>query len=151
MQKGDSGNNNGAVTARTLIDSFTTELDMAGHGAVADEPADLGGNALGPSPYEFLAAALASCTSMTLKMYAARKGLPLRSVAVTVVHDRVHAKDCEDCRSTDGYIHEFRREIAIEGDLDRDARLRMLDIADKCPVHKTLTGEIRIRSVLATA
>ncbi len=134
--------------ARTLIDSFTTELQVATHRMVADEPAEKGGNGLGPSPYDFLAAALASCTSMTLRMYATRKALPLESVKVSVRHDKVHADDCADCTSDASRIDEFRRVVSLAGDLDPDQRQRLLEIADKCPVHRTLQSEIRIRTVL---
>jgi putative redox protein len=140
-----------AAVARTLIDSFTTELDIAGHRLVADEPADKGGNGLGPSPYDLLAAALAACTGMTLKMYAARKNLPLASVTVRVTHDKIHAEDCSDCTSDKAKVDEFRREIVLEGGLDEEQRARLLEIAEMCPVHRTLHGEIRIRTALRAA
>ena len=154
MQNEETGDNRrltGAAdesVARTLIDSFTTELQVATHRMVADEPAGKGGNGLGPSPYDLLAAALASCTSMTLKMYAARKTLPLESVTVSVRHGKVHIDDCADCTSDASHIDEFRRVISLEGDLDERQRQRLLEIADKCPVHRTLESEIRIRTVL---
>jgi putative redox protein len=156
MQKQDSTNNSPAlagaldeVVARTGIDSFTTEMLVAGHKLVADEPVEAGGNDQGPSPYDLLAAALASCTTMTLKMYAARKELAMRSVTVRVTHDKVHAKDCADCESSSGKIDEFRRELTIDGDLDEAQRQRLLEIADMCPVHRTLHGEIKVRTTLA--
>lgn len=135
--------------ARTLIDSFATELAVATHSLVADEPADRGGTGLGPSPYDLLSAALASCTSMTLKMYATRRSLPLESVTVRVRHDKLHIEDCADCESESSRVDEFRREISLEGDLDDAQRQRLLEIAEKCPVHRTLQSEIRIRTALA--
>ena len=111
----------------------------------------VGGTDTGPTPYEFLAAALATCTSMTLKMYAQHKGLDLESATVRVGHGRVHADDCADCEQEEGFIHEFRRELALAGNLPEAARLRMVEIADRCPVHRTLHGEIKVRTLLADA
>jgi uncharacterized OsmC-like protein len=135
--------------ARTLIDSFTTELSIATHAFVADEPAAAGGNGLGPSPYDLLSAALASCTSMTLRMYATRKSWPMKSATVRVRHQKAHIKDCLDCESDRSHVDEFRREIELEGDLTDEQRRRLLDIAEKCPVHRTLGSEIRITTALA--
>lgn len=154
MQNGNQGDNNALdgsadeSVARTLIDSFTTEMRVATHRWVADEPAAQGGNGLGPSPYDLLAAALAACTSMTLKMYATRKSLPMTSVTVRVKHGKVHAKDCTDCESGAARIDEFRREISIEGSLSDSERQRLLEIAEMCPVHRTLHSEIKIRTTL---
>ena len=139
------------VAARTLGGSFRTEINAGGHALVADEPAAVGGGDGGPSPYDLLSAALASCTSMTLMMYAKHKGLDLASVTVRVRHDKIHAKDCEDCESTGGRIDEFRRELEIEGALTDEQRQRMLEIADRCPVHRTLHGEVKVRTTLAGA
>ena len=139
----------GAVVARTLSSGFRTDIRSGRHALVADEPRSVGGSDLGPSPYDFLAAALAACTSMTLQMYARHKKLPLESATVSVVHDKVHAEDCEDCESGAGKIDEFRRSIALVGELTDEQRARMLEIADRCPVHRTLHGEIKVRSALA--
>ena len=136
------------VAARTRGGAFRTELNVAGHALLADEPQGVGGADDGPSPYELLSAALASCTSMTLMMYARHKGLPLDAVTVRVNHDKIHAKDCEDCETSAGRIDEFRRELFIEGDLTDEQRQRMVEIADRCPVHRTLLGEIKIRTTL---
>ncbi|HNP35790.1 MAG TPA: OsmC family protein [Woeseiaceae bacterium] len=156
MQNHDPSNNRAAlagdldeIVARTAIDSFTTEVLAAGHTLTADEPTDVGGNDKGPSPYDLLAAALATCTTMTLKMYAARKELSLRSVTVRVTHDKVHAKDCSDCESGTGRIDEFRRVLSFDGELSAAERQRLLEIADMCPVHRTLQGEIKIRTSAA--
>jgi putative redox protein len=138
-----------ATIATTKAGGFRTSIVSAGHDIVADEPEQLGGSGQGPSPYDLLSAALASCTTMTLQMYAARKKLALQSVAVRVWHDKIHARDCEDCETENGRIDEFRRELVIAGDLSDAERQRLLEIADKCPVHRTLTSEVRIRTTLA--
>lgn len=138
-----------AVIATTTKDGFRTELLMAGHQQVADEPESLGGSNEGPSPYDYLAASLASCTTMTLQMYARRKQLSLESAVARVTHRRVHARDCADCDTKDGRIDEFTRELTLVGDLDDDARNRLVEIADRCPVHRTLHGEIKVRTTLA--
>lgn len=136
------------VVARTFIDGFRTDVIAGGHALIADEPLDVGGTNLGPSPYDLLSAALASCTTMTLKMYAARKDLDLDSVTVRVRHGKVHAADCSDCESKGGKIDEFLRELTVEGNLDAAERARLLEIADKCPVHRTLHSEIKVRTRL---
>ena len=141
--------NGGEVVARTLTDSFRTDFRVGRHHLVADEPASVGGGDLGPSPYDLLAAALATCTSMTLKMYASLKKLRLRSTTVRVSHDKVHAEDCSDCESTTGKIDEFRRELSFDGELTEKEIARLLEIADRCPVHKTLHGEIKVRTTLS--
>ena len=114
----------------------------------ADEPLDKGGTNLAPNPYELLLAALGACTSMTLKLYAGRKEWPLDAVRVTLRHDRVHAKDCEDCDKDTGMIDVIEKELELEGDLSDEQRERLLDIAARCPVHRTLLNEIKIRSEL---
>lgn len=138
----------GSVVARTAGDGFYTELATGEHVLVADEPATVGGSNLGPSPYELLSAALASCTTMTLQMYARFKKLDLRSVTVRVIHDKIHADDCAGCETSVGKIDEFRRELTLEGDLDDAQRERMLQIADRCPVHQTLHSEVKVRTSL---
>ena len=137
------------VAARTVAGGFRTELNAAGHALVADEPKSVGGTAEGPTPYDLLSAALASCTSMTLMMYAKHKGIDLEAVTVRVRHDKIHAKDCEDCETTAGRIDEFVRELVIDGDLGDEQRQRMVEIADRCPVHRTLHSEVKIRTVIA--
>ncbi len=130
-------------------DGFLCNVQAGEHHYIADEPRDNGGSDLGPDPYQFLATALGACTVMTLNMYARHKSLPVTGVDCEVRHQRVHAEDCEDCETREGRIHEFARSISIEGELDDAQRERMLQIADRCPVHRTLEGEIKIRSTLA--
>lgn len=137
------------VVARTESGGFRTDVVAGEHRFVADEPQGVGGSDAGPSPYDYLSAALATCTTMTLKMYADHKKIDLKSATVSVRHGRVHADDCADCDSTSGKIDEFRRELRLDGDLDDSVRQRMLEIADRCPVHKTLHNEIKVRTTLA--
>ena len=138
----------GTVVAKTLAGSFRTEILAGRHELLADEPSNVGGDDAGPTPYGYLAAALASCTSMTLQMYAQHKGLALDAATVSVQHGKVHAEDCADCDSAGGKIDEFQRELTLDGDLSTEQRQRMLEIADRCPVHKTLHGEIKVRTTL---
>ncbi len=136
----------GIVVAETPIDSFRTEIHAGPHHLVADEPAAVGGTETGPSPYGLLSAALAACTSMTLKMYATHKKLDVDAVRVAVRHRKLHAKDCEDCATGDGRVDEFDREIRISGRVSGEQHARLLEIADRCPVHRTLEGEVKIRT-----
>jgi len=139
----------GEVAARTHADGFRTEVRLGRHQMVADEPRSAGGTDQGPTPYDLLSAALATCTTMTLRMYANHKKLDFESATVRVEHGKIHAEDCQDCESDGGKIDEFRRTISLEGDLTEAERQRMLEIADRCPVHRTLHGEIKVRSKLA--
>jgi uncharacterized OsmC-like protein len=129
--------------------SFRTEVEAGPHRWVLDEPVDAGGGGEGPTPYDMLASALGSCTAMTLHYYATREKLPLEGVEVTVTHDRQNAKDCSDCSTQNGYIHRFRVELTFEGPLDDAQRAKLLTIAKRCPVAKTLQSEIRIDEVMA--
>ena len=128
--------------------TFRTEVTAGPHQFVLDEPVTAGGEGIGPTPYDMLAAALGGCTAMTLQFYANREKLPLQGVDVTVTHDRQHAKDCADCMSDAGYIHRFRLELRVHGDLTEEQRQKLLDVARRCPVAKTLGSEIRIDEVL---
>jgi len=138
----------GTVLARTFADSFRTEIQAGPHHLTADEPVSVGGSNLGPSPYGLLSAALASCTTMTLKMYASLKKIDLKSVSVEVRHEKVHVNDCADCETSSGRIDEFTRVLFLEGDLTEQEKKRMIEIADRCPVHKTLHGETKVRTSL---
>jgi len=128
---------------------FTQEIRVGEHAMVADEPRDVGGQDRGPGPYGFLLAALGACTSMTLRMYARRKAWPLERVVVRLRHGRIHAKDCEDCETRNGHVDEIEREIEIAGPLSAEQKARLLEIADRCPVHRTLHAEVKVRTRLA--
>jgi len=139
----------GVVLARTGPVGFLTELNASGHALAADEPVSVGGEDAGPSPYDLLGSALASCTSMTLQLYARRKNLKLNDVTVRVEHSRIHAADCESCETQSRKIDQFKRTISLDGELDDSSRQRLLEIADLCPVHRTLSSEIHILTELA--
>lgn len=112
----------------------------------ADEPRDVGGDATGPNPYDLLLAALGSCTSMTIRLYAGRKGWPLERVRVRLRHHRIHAADCEDCETKEGKIDRIERAIELTGGLDAEQRARLVEIAERCPVHRTLSSEVSIHT-----
>lgn len=131
------------VTAR-LGAGFAVDVYAGRHHVRGDEPVEVGGTDTGPTPYDFLLAGLGSCTAMTVRMYANRKGWPLRGVTVRLAHDRVHAEDCANCENQPRYITRIRRQLEFEGDLSDEQRQRLREIADRCPVHRTLTSEIRI-------
>jgi putative redox protein len=115
-----------------------------GHTLTTDEPIAVGGEDAGPDPYSLLLAALGSCISMTITLYARRKGWPLERVTVHLRQQRVHAADCEECQVSEGFIHRIERSVSFQGDLTNEQRSRLQEISHKCPVHKTLTSEIVI-------
>ena len=125
---------------------FANDVVIGSHRLRADEPREAGGDDTGPSPYGYLAAALGACTSMTLRMYADRKQWPLERVSVTVAHDRIHAADCEECETKTGRIDRFDRTLRLSGPLSADQRQRLIEIADRCPVHQTLHGPVQVRT-----
>jgi putative redox protein len=137
----------GAVTVRAG-NSFLTEIDTGTHKFVADEPTSAGGTDAGPTPYDFLSAALGGCTAMTLHFIAKRDSIPLEGVELVISNDRMHAKDCADCLTTSGYIHRFDVKMKLLGNLTAEQRTKLADIARRCPVYKTLTNEIRINEVV---
>lgn len=137
------------VVVRTGDDGFTTEVKAGRHSFLADEPSSVGGKDLGPTPYDLLIASLGACTSMTLRMYADRKGWPLEEVRVHLDHGKVHEQDCENCENENAKIDQIERKIELFGDLNDEQRQKLLEIADKCPVHRTLHGEIRVITKLA--
>ena len=114
------------------------------HSLRADEPESYGGLDSGPTPYDYLLAGLGACKSMTMRMYAQRKGLALERARVILVHKKIHARDCEECETGSGKIDEIEIEIEVEGALDDAAKARLIEIADMCPVHRTLHSEVRI-------
>lgn len=126
-------------------DNYTTQIVTEGHHLLADEPEDVGGDNFGPSPYGFLTSALAACTAITLRMYANRKKWAVNEIQVHVNQDHSHEKDSENCESEEGKITYFDRQIEIKGDLTDEQRERLIEIAKKCPVHKTLESKIEVR------
>jgi uncharacterized OsmC-like protein len=137
------------VTVTGLGTEFAQDIQFGRHHLRADEPVGKGGRDEGPDPYDLLLSALGVCTSMTLGWYARQKNLPLLRVTVHLKHGRIHAADCATCETEAGMLDEIQREIELEGPLDAEQRARLLEIADKCPVHRTLTSEIVIRTRLA--
>lgn len=129
-------------------EGFTTRIVARDHEWLADEPLRAGGTDLGPNPYELVLAGLGACTVMTLRMYARRKEWPLDGVRVSLSHSRAHAEDCDSCETEKGMIDRIDRAITLEGPLDTEQRDRLMDIADRCPVHRMLTSEIWIVSEL---
>ena len=132
------------VVQETRKSKFNQIITVGSHRLVADEPIAAGGEDAGPGPYDFLLAGLGACTSMTMRLYADRKSLPLDRVTVTLRHSKIHAQDCEECETREGMLDQIERDIAMDGALDAEQRKKLMEIADKCPVHRTLTSEIRI-------
>ena len=128
---------------------LTQAVSVRGHHHLTgDEPLEAGGADLGPTPYEFLLVALGTCKSMTVRLYAQRKGWPLERVTVRLRHDKIHAQDCADCETREGKLDQIEADLELAGPLDDGQRARLLEIADRCPVHRTLTSEIVIRTRL---
>lgn len=138
----------GTVTVRGGASGFAQEIQVGGHRLHADEPVSVGGTDTGPSPYDYLLAGLGACTSMTIRLYADRKQWPLQGVTVYLRHTRIHAADCTGCETKEGKVDRIEREIELGGPLTDEQRARLLEIAERCPVHKTLTSEIRIDTLL---
>jgi len=139
---GDAPRN--VVVRETRNSKFQQTVTVGPHQMLADEPVAVGGEDSGPGPYDFVLAGLGACTSMTMRMYADRKSLSLDRVTVMLKHSKIYAKDCAECETREGMLDQIERVISIEGALDADQRQRLMEIADKCPVHRTLTSEIRI-------
>ena len=135
------------IVRETRRGTFEQEIISGAHRLIADEPMNVGGLDSGPGPYDLLLAALGACTSMTLRLYADRKKLPLTRVQVRLRHRRIYATDCAECETKEGMIDRIERVITLQGDLDASERARLMDMADKCPVHRTLKSEIDIRTV----
>jgi len=140
----DTGTPREVVVRETRAGKFQQTVAIGPHHLIADEPLAAGGDDTGPGPYDFLLAGLGACTSMTMRLYADRKALPLDRVTVTLRHSKIHAEDCAECETKAGQIDQMERVIAMDGGLDSEQRAKLMEIADKCPVHRTLTSEIRI-------
>ena len=140
----------GWIVARADGPGFRTELRMAGFDLVADEPTSVGGGGAGPTPYEFMLAALGSCTAMTVRMYSDRKKWPLESVVVRLRDTPAHIKDCLECETSDVGPRRIDRVVELHGDLSAEQHARLLQIADRCPVKQTLARGIQIRTVEST-
>ena len=135
------------IVTETGSGTYTQQIAAGHHELVSNEPRPIGDDA-GPTPYDLLLAGLGACTSMTVRMYADRKGWPLERVRVTLRHSRIHAKDCADCETSTGWIGHIDRGVELSGELDDSQRQRLLHIAERCPVHQTLTSEVRIATSL---
>ena len=140
MEKGDVG----SVVVRGSAAGFAQEIHAGPHRLHADEPGSAGGTDTGPSPYDLLLASLGACTSMTVAMYARRKAWPLEEVTVHLRHSKIHAADCAECETKEGLLDRIDRDIHFVGPLTDEQRAKLLEIANKCPVHRTLTSEIDI-------
>ena len=139
------------VITRIGDSGYVTDIMAAGHGLVGDEPVSMGGTDKGPAPFDFLMAGLGTCKAMTLRMYSDRKQWPLEAVTVKLNHKKIDAADCEDCQTKEGQLDQFDCEIELSGQLDDQQKKRLLQIADRCPVHRTLHSEILIKSKLKTS
>src|SRR5580704_6784177 len=142
MEKGDVR----SVVVRGSAAGFAQEIYAGAHRLHADEPVSAGGTDTGPSPYDLLLAALGSCTSMTVAMYARRKAWPLESATVWLRHSRIHAQDCADCETKEGMLDRIELDLQLDGALTAEQRAKLLEISKKCPVHRTLISEIDIRT-----
>ena len=137
------------IVRETHASKFQQSIVIGPHRLIVDEPVSAGGEDSGPSPYDLLASALGACTAMTLRMYADLKRIPLERVQVALRHAKIHASDCAECETREGKIDRIERVITLEGELDEAARSKLLDIATRCPVHRTLHGEVSVLTRLA--
>jgi putative redox protein len=136
----------GHVIVHGTAASFAQEVEVGSHEVYADEPVSFGGTDSGPSPYDLLLSALGSCTSMTIGLYARKRGWPLENITVSLRHSKIHAADCDNCETKEGKIDRIERDIQLTGSLTDEQRAKLMEIADKCPVHQTLTSEINIKT-----
>jgi putative redox protein len=134
------------VTVQGDASSFAQRIKTGPYELYVDEPWEVGGTATGPSPYDLLLAALGACTSMTISLYARRKNWPLRQVFIKLTHSKVHAADCRDCITQEGFLDQIDKKVYLEGDLTAEQHARLLEIGNKCPVHRTLLSEVVIHS-----
>jgi uncharacterized OsmC-like protein len=133
------------VVVRGNVSGFLQEIVSGKHHLRADEPVSAGGGNAAPSPYDYLLIALGVCTSMTVGLYARRKQWPLENITVSLRHSRIHAKDCEECETKEGMLDRIKTEIELTGSMNSEQRAKLIEIAAKCPVHRTLKSEINIR------
>jgi len=133
------------IVVRGDAGSFKQEITAGKHQLLADEPASAGGGDTGPDPYDYLLASLGVCTSMTVGFYARRNKLPLEGITISLWHSRIHASDCEECETKEGMLDRIDVEIEMDGSLTPEQHAKLMEIAGKCPVHRTLTSEINIR------
>lgn len=140
-----TNNNTPDIVVRGDADSFKQEIIAGEHRLVADEPVSAGGGDAGPDPYDYLLASLGVCTSMTVGLYARRKQFPLENIKVSLWHSRIHATDCEECETREGMVDRIDVEVELTGALSAEQHAKLMDIAAKCPVHRTLTSEINIQ------
>jgi putative redox protein len=148
MQPAASPANDGQVVVQIGREHYRADVYAGAHALVADEPAQVGGTDAGPSPYGLLTSALGACTAITLRMYADRKQWPLDGISVRLSHDKIHAQDCAECETKVGKLDKFEREITLSGALSAEQKQRLLEIANKCPVHQTLESEVIIETRL---
>ena len=139
----------GVVRVSDRSGNFAVNVEAGRHTLVSDEPVGVGGDDLGLGPYDLLLGALGACTAMTLRLYARHKKWPLEDVRVTLTHAKIHAADCAECETKEGKIDRIGRTVELAGPLDEPQRARLLEIADKCPVHRTLTSEVEIQTRLS--
>jgi uncharacterized OsmC-like protein len=139
------------ITVHGSAAGFAQDIAIGQHRLAADEPLSVGGTDTGPNPYDLLLAALGSCTSITVAMYARRKRWPLESVTVRLSHSKVHAADCAESETKVGLLDHVHRDVEFSGPLSEEQRARLLDIATKCPVHRTLESEIVVETHLSEA
>jgi uncharacterized OsmC-like protein len=140
-----TGNNTPNIVIRGDARSFKQEIIAGKHRLIADEPVSAGGGDAGPDPYDYLLASLGVCTSMTVGFYGRRKQFPLEDITVSLWHSRIYAKDCEECETKEGMLDRIDVEVELTGSLTTEQHAKLIEIAAKCPVHRTLTSEINIR------
>jgi uncharacterized OsmC-like protein len=133
------------VVVRGGTEDFQQEITAGKHHLVADEPGSAGGKNTGPDPYDYLLAALGTCTSMTVGFYARRNRVPLENITVSLWHSRIHARDCEECETKDGMVDRIDVEVGLTGALSAEQHTKLMEVAARCPLHRTLTSEINIR------
>jgi putative redox protein len=147
----DGTRHEGMVTAHIGADGYRTKIDAGRHAMIADEPIEAGGSDEGPTPYDLILAALGACTAITLRMYADRKGWPLEAVVVRLDHGRSHAADEQQCEHRPVRLDQIDRTLELSGPLTEEQRVRLAEIADRCPVHRTLDAGLRITTHLSPA